>query len=91
MASLAYMTKRGAGVVYYGTCADLGKRMIRLKTSAILRSNHGVIVGEVRECDGGCDAPCPGNGWHCWYDSTGDEAGPDEGGLGHDADIVMGY
>ena len=63
-----------------GTCAELGPKMMRLKTSAVLRSNHGVIVGEVRECDGGCDQPCPGDGWHCFYDPTGDDITPDEGG-----------
>ena len=38
MSQLAYMTKRGAGVVHMGTAAELGARMMRLKTSATLRS-----------------------------------------------------
>jgi hypothetical protein len=73
MASLAYMTKRGAGIVKLGTCAELGKAMMRLRTPATLRSNHGAIVGTMRKCDGTCDNPCPGKGWHGFYDPTGDE------------------
>ena len=77
MSRLTYMTKRGAGVVKLGTAAELGDKMMRLKTHATLRSDHGAIIGEVSECQGECDAPCPGKGWHCFYDPTGDNVRPE--------------
>ena len=52
MSRLTYMTKRGAGVVKLGTAAELGDKMMRLKTHATLRSDHGAIIGEVSECQG---------------------------------------
>ena len=77
MSQLAYMTKRGAGVVKLGTAAELGDKMMHLRTAATLRSDHGAVIGEVRECEGECDAPCPGKGWHCFYEQTGDNVRPE--------------
>ena len=76
------MTKRGAGVVKMGKAAELGALMMRLKTRATLRSNHGAVIGEVTECDTWRSrmVPCPGKGWHCFYDPTGDNVLPEEAG-----------
>jgi hypothetical protein len=79
MSSLTYMTKRGAGVGIYGKAADLGKRMMRLRTEATLRSDHGAIIGEVTECDGSCDSR--DHKWHWWYDPTGDGVTAEQGGM----------
>jgi hypothetical protein len=60
-----------------GAAAELGPRMMRLRAPATLISDHGAEIGRVSKCDGSCDAPCPGRGWHCFYDSTGDNTMPD--------------
>ncbi len=81
MSQLHYMTKRGAGVMVSGTAAELGKRMMRLRCTATLRSDHGAEIGRVVRCEGECGAfdaqSCPGNGWHAWYDQTGDDVQPE--------------
>lgn len=75
MSQLAYMTKRGAGVVEMGTAAELGLKLEKLRTSATLRSDHGAVIGRTEACDGACDGDC--GGWHCWYDHEGDDVIPE--------------
>lgn len=75
MSQLAYMTKKGAGVVECGTAYELGPKLKTLKVDATLRSDHGAVIGESRKCDGVCDGDC--GGWHWHYDPTGDGVAPE--------------
>jgi hypothetical protein len=64
MASLHYMSRRGAGVAHHGTVLELVERMKRLRVDAVLRDRAGEVIGAVEECDGSCDDPnCR---WHWW-------------------------
>ena len=75
MSQLAYMTKRGAGVVKMGSARDLGPELEKLQTSATVRSEHGAVIGGSSRCDGACDGDC--GGWHWWYDADGDDEVPE--------------
>lgn len=90
MATLYYMTQRGGCIGTYGTCAALGLEMVRLKRPATLRNDQQVIVGESTECDGTCDEPSECGGWHWWYDPTGDNLTPDEGGMSRETELERG-
>ena len=80
MSQLAYMTKRGAGVVKMGAASELGPELERLRTPATLRSDHGAVIGTTTRCDGACDGDC--GGWHWWYDADGDDESEVPGDFG---------
>ncbi len=75
VSQLAYMSKRGAGVVQMGTAAELGSKLEKLRTNATLRSNYGAVIGGTEACNGACDGDC--GGWHWWYDHEGDDVQPE--------------
>ncbi len=71
-ASLAYMNRRGAGVVKCGRAADLARLLPTLRREATLRID-GVEepVGGIEECDNADDGRVR---WQWWFDGSIDDS-----------------